>query len=279
MKHKRWVCSKQRETPEAVKKILELPCHDLRHLGAGVRSRSPYSPLQFSHCDFQHYYYLLALPSSWTGSPKALSYPTMSLLGLPAELLIHVIGYLPPSAHLDFALTSRFCAACSRDVLRYHRECAQQYGVISDLSSHTVPSVLRTVISDPMVAWHVRSFESWGMRNSWHDWKEFVIPDAEGRHLDTNAAQHDGTSRDSSFWSTEEYSYFERYLASDICYSATMSHFRSRRDVERGDDTALRVLLAAHCPRLSELSFTDCDEGMSWVRTMGEFRLPLTSPQ
>lgn len=194
----------------------------------------------------------------------------MSLLGLPAELLVHIIGYLPPSAHFDFALTSRFCAACSRDVLRYHRKCAQQYSVISNLSPLTVPSVLRTVISDPIIAWHVRSVESWGTRSSWIEWKEFVTPGAEGDHLDTRVAQQDGTSLDSGFWSSMEYDYFERFLLLDMCNSATEARFWGRRQPERGDDAALRSLLVAHCPRMDGLTFTDCDEELTWVRRIRE---------
>lgn len=97
------------------------------------------------------------------------------LVCLPSELLMHIVTLVDPPSLLDFAFTCKKVARCSIGVLRQHQQAHAQYRVISDLQPSTIPTLLRLVIRDPIVAWHVRSFEIWGSRSTWEDWRRIMM--------------------------------------------------------------------------------------------------------
>ncbi|KAF6842623.1 hypothetical protein CMUS01_02939 [Colletotrichum musicola] len=92
---------------------------------------------------------------------------------LPPELVGRILDQADPADHLNFALACKRLAACSQHALRRHRDAYAKYRLCSDISPETVPTLLRLVMRDPIVAWHVRSFEVWGARRSWASWEQF----------------------------------------------------------------------------------------------------------
>ncbi|KAF6821199.1 hypothetical protein CPLU01_12557, partial [Colletotrichum plurivorum] len=112
-----------------------------------------------------------AVRPRWTSQTPPLQ-SSLSTQLLP-ELVARVLYHADPADHLNFALTCKRLADCSQYALRRHRDAYAKYGLCSDISPETVPALLRLVTRDPIVAWHIRSFEVWGARRSWANWKHF----------------------------------------------------------------------------------------------------------
>src|SRR5690242_1419732 len=95
------------------------------------------------------------------------------ITNLSTELVYHIIDFLSPESHLDFACTCKRIAQCSSKVLERHQEAYSKYRVASDISPATIPTLLRSAFgrADPILVWHVRSLEIWYDRTSWQDWK------------------------------------------------------------------------------------------------------------
>jgi hypothetical protein len=67
---------------------------------------------------------------------------------------------------LDITLVCRRLANCAEGLLRRHRDVYEKYRVASDRDPAAVLTLLRSVFGfgNPILAWHVRSFESWNLR-------------------------------------------------------------------------------------------------------------------
>jgi len=97
---------------------------------------------------------------------------SISLVDLPPELVTRIIEEIHPSTHFDLGVTCKYLWACSREVVRRHRQGhARHYGICyADISPATVPELLRQVIADPITGYYIREFEIWGSRELWEDW-------------------------------------------------------------------------------------------------------------
>ncbi|KAK5121900.1 hypothetical protein LTR85_004472 [Meristemomyces frigidus] len=109
---------------------------------------------------------------------------------------------------------------------------------------------MRTILHDPAVAWHLRTFESWGTRTDFSKWTEY-----EWHDIATDG--HEGGKLDeitSEYWSEAEYEYFEGYFRTglDLPGVDTDPYMGVVRD---GQDKWLKAILLAHCPRLRNLAF------------------------
>ncbi|KAI6844376.1 hypothetical protein KC367_g2336 [Hortaea werneckii] len=175
----------------------------------------------------------------------------MSLLDLPAELVLAIIEHVPPADHYSFARACKWTAACSREILKHHQKCAAEYRVISDILPLTVPRTLRAVITDPIAAFHVRSLEYWGCRVEWTDWQEFV---KGGKSMSPAKASHlEGSWK----WSEDEIAYLDRSVWESMGISWLDEE--GIGSLSSGNDWLLKTALLAQCPRIEKFYVADCD--------------------
>nr|XP_036585238.1 uncharacterized protein CTRU02_04698 [Colletotrichum truncatum]KAF6795135.1 hypothetical protein CTRU02_04698 [Colletotrichum truncatum] len=168
------------------------------------------------------------------------------ITSLPPELLMRIIGFTHPSAHLDLACTCRVMAQCSSDVLRQHQEAHKQR-VVCDRLPSTVPDLLRRIIwagDGAIFAWHVRSFEFWGTRSNWDDWRPYTLEppialDQEVSPLTWSYAEGE----------LEEY----MRLMKDELHMEDDHVAMAKLDLEGGRDGILKLLVIALSPHLRSL--------------------------
>lgn len=185
----------------------------------------------------------MALPSV-----PQLSDGAPSLTTLPSELIVRIIDFTDPSAHLDLAVTCRLLAQCSRDAMRQHQKCQERYGVCSDRMSETVPALLRNVLRDPVIGWHIRWLTFYGAQVEWEDLPEYRL------HRDE---EHDFPN--ASCFTQSEMDEIMDLSHEKLRYSGH-NLVEMRRVLERGDDTSVKVLLMALCPRLRSVAFLQYSE-------------------
>ncbi len=170
------------------------------------------------------------------------------LTNIATELVHHIIDYIPPASHFDFACTCKHLFACSTDILKRHHDAHAKYRVSSDLHPATVPTLLRSAFGygDPVPAWHVQSLEVWYDRKSWEEWKtlDFEIPVHE---LAQSPIAWD-------FTSDEIDDYLERLEQGQGRLVPTRID-EARTQIEDGQDIYLKALLIASCPRLRDVKF------------------------
>ncbi|KAM0499378.1 hypothetical protein ACHAP8_005526 [Fusarium lateritium] len=94
-------------------------------------------------------------------------------LRLPDELIHEIFKLCHVSDHFNLALTCRRLANGGGATLERHRAAYREYGVVTDWKYLTIPSVLQNVITDPYVAWNIRTIEIFGTRYGWEHWGDF----------------------------------------------------------------------------------------------------------
>lgn len=172
-----------------------------------------------------------------------------SILDLPPELITHIIDYTHHSEHFNFASTCRFLHNCSKDVLEAHRKTHKEYHTCSDVLPTTVPNLLRKVLDDPMVAWHVKSLEIYEMRDCWAWWRpcQFVAEKSSSVRGSSEplpyALDQDERARCLEVFREELF-----FTESDL--------EKARIDFEAGNDAPMKALIVALCPRLESLKFS-----------------------
>ncbi|KAH7165334.1 hypothetical protein EDB81DRAFT_778995 [Dactylonectria macrodidyma] len=190
-----------------------------------------------------------------------------SITRLSTELIIHIINYLDLGSHVDFALTCKFIANCSHDVLQRHQDAHLKYKNLSDISPETVPTLLESVLElrDPIPIWHVRSFDIWGTRQSWAHWRPLNL---RGSFDKTVAPLRWDYSEDR----VDTYIGRLRYRMTDDQLE------RARHELRHGHDGFLKMRLISLCPRLRDLKIINCSmrakkslqwlsEAIKWHRT------------
>ncbi|RGP73576.1 hypothetical protein FLONG3_6313 [Fusarium longipes] len=93
---------------------------------------------------------------------------------LPNEVIAEIFQQCHVSDHFNLALTCRRLANGGHATLERHRAAYREYGVVTDWKALTIPSILQKVISDPYVAWNIRTIEIFGTRYGWENWGDFV---------------------------------------------------------------------------------------------------------
>lgn len=188
-----------------------------------------------------------------------------SILKLSTEILFLVIDYIPLDSHFSFASTCTRLATASRHVLQRHRDAYDRFQVGSDLDPATVPLLLRSAfgLSDPIPAWHLRSFEVWRDRAEWADWVTLDLekPPVSRSHCAVSDLQvQPEDARHYLEW-------FRQYGRKDF---EDEHEGVGLEQVEEGSDGLLKVLLFARCPRLRDLKFVTRSHGSSsclyWLR-------------
>lgn len=81
-----------------------------------------------------------------------------SISSLPVELVARIGELTDPFSHIDLACTCSFIAGSLEDVLKRHR-AEYTKKPCSDLDPLTIPRVLRTVIANPIAAYHLRTIQ------------------------------------------------------------------------------------------------------------------------
>jgi len=113
---------------------------------------------------------------------------------------------------------------------------------------------MRTVLSDPEVAWHIRSFESWGSRLSFRDWKGYDLGHDDDSDEGSEPASS-GLLLEDGFWKRSELHYYKDYPVTQM-YAHAGDAKEMMDEVQQGHDKALKAILLAHCPRLRSLACT-----------------------
>lgn len=182
---------------------------------------------------------------------------------LPAETMTHIIGLTDPGSHLNLACTCKFVWKCSQEVLRRHREAHATWSEVTDVEASTVPTLLRLVVTDPIVAWHVRKLEFWGSRYFWTQWRPISFTREESNERGPFGA---GPPLDWGFAKDEIRRYLELMRSVLLLGEDTLES--AWHDIEKGCDGPLKVLLMALCPRLTTLQYVrtwNDDGGTSYV--------------
>lgn len=195
------------------------------------------------------------------------------IANLSIELIYHIIDFIPPESHLDFACTCKKFASYSSKVLKRHQEAYSRYRVASDLSPTTVPTLLRSIFgrADPLLAWHVRTIEVWYERTNWTEWKELRFDQVlheDDMDVDCTAWQ----------WQDDE---LDEYLEDlegqfDGLVEGGEDEIRmeARQQFEDGRDGILKMLLIAYCPRLRSVKFVTHDDHekstLGWLKKLIE---------
>ncbi|PSN68730.1 hypothetical protein BS50DRAFT_675062 [Corynespora cassiicola Philippines] len=172
-----------------------------------------------------------------------------SIVALPTELLCLIIEELPFISHFDFACTCKRIHAASQYHLGRHQKAYRKFRTASDLDPATVPLLLRSAFGkgDPMLAWHVRSFEIWRDRTTWGEWEtlSLVTPleaDSDCGPSKLRVAPEDGSD------------YLEWYTK-PLDGELDDNFEEGLEQMDDGHDGLLKALLFAKLPHLQDLKF------------------------
>jgi hypothetical protein len=78
---------------------------------------------------------------------------------LAPELVLRIFDFVEPPALVPLACSCMFLEACSRDLLRKHRDASARFRLVTDVEPRSITDILRKVIIDPGFAWHIRDLE------------------------------------------------------------------------------------------------------------------------
>lgn len=181
------------------------------------------------------------------------------LTSLPTELVLRVTDFIEPPSQVSLACASRYLASCCHRLFSRRRAAHEKYGVSSDLDPSTVPHLLRSALgfADPIDAWSVRSFELWGTRDSWNDWRPFNL------RAGVPYTVQDGEPLRWSFLREETEAMVDVFKE-----EMTEEEQKSARDeLHEGKDGFLKAVLLTLLPRLVDVKIVSgaSDESLSWL--------------
>lgn len=184
---------------------------------------------------------------------------TPGLASLPPELILRILDLADPLTQVSLACTSKYIAGCCHRQFLRLRAAYQKYGVSSDIDPATVPHLIRSALgyADPIDAWSVRSFELWGRRNSWDDWRPFKLPPS------WHYTVQDGEPLRWSFLDGETEALvgvFKDQMSEEEQRSA-------ENELRQGKDGFLKAMLLALLPRLLDVKIVSgaCNKSLSWL--------------
>ncbi|PPJ60571.1 hypothetical protein CBER1_08151 [Cercospora berteroae] len=202
-----------------------------------------------------------------------------ALTSLPVELIVHIADINGPASHAGLAFTCRYLAEAVQDLLKRH-QAAYRDRQCSDIDPGTIPRVLKSVLNDSIAAYHVRAIRIWCTRMRWEHWRPVQLAEAEeGGDQSPSDSESDDEQlftpwtfarrmeRRRDFFTREE-PLQPSLSTSDIeQYLSAMAHYlpdfgedsplreEARKELARGNDGFLKILLALSCPRLDALYF------------------------
>lgn len=181
------------------------------------------------------------------------------LSSLAPELILRIAALAEPRSQVALACAARYFSDCCDHQFRRHRAAHGKYRVSSDLDPSTVPHLVRSALghADPLDAWHVRSFELWGTRESWDEWRPFNVEAST-----PSSTLQDGEPLPWSFLGgeTEE--------LTGLFTEMPEEHRASAQDELRdGKDGFLKAALLALLPRLVEVRIVSgaSEASLSWL--------------
>ena len=206
----------------------------------------------------------------------------LHLLLLPEELLCKISGFVHPQTVIDWACTCNVLSRCSSQALKTHKQLETEFRVIHDRNPITIPSLLRSSLSEPEILWYPRSLDIWDLRESFEEWRSPVLNHFSGE----SEENHDYSHLNTTFYTDEELQRY-RSLLSNLLHLKEPLVNKWMQRLQSGSDEPQKVLLMAMSPRLKKATFVEYD---SWqlVDKSHPFRLlgsalralaPLPSPQ
>ncbi|KAF2433075.1 hypothetical protein EJ08DRAFT_694741 [Tothia fuscella] len=207
------------------------------------------------------------------------------LLSLPNELIITISSYVSPDDIVNLSVACKQLHACTIDTLKLHREYHEKYRVCHDRQPLNIPTLLRTVLSDPLVAWHVRALESWGVRPEWKDWRSWSLShgyhnvnshrddeptDEEYKNWPEPYEDHSGL--DETFFSSDELVQYEKTMRDQYCLQDVEVEEWMKR-MKAGNDEPLRTMLISCAPWIQKAMFVAYP---SWDGIVLQEKHPLT---
>lgn len=151
-----------------------------------------------------------------------------------------------PLDMVNLACTCKGLAHLTDAALRRHRDAYAKFRYTSDRNPHTIITLVRRLVlrRDSLVARHFRSFDVWGARLSWSEWRHFDV-DEHGVKLASEEAHVDRlTPRE-----------VEQVLETAKTLFDKSELIAAREEVETGGDGFLKMLIIASAPRLESLKF------------------------
>jgi hypothetical protein len=157
------------------------------------------------------------------------------LLSLANELVLNIATFLPPDDLLIFSLTCKRISCLIAKALEIQKQYHSSYRLIHDRQPLTIPFLLRTVIPNEKAAWHLRVFESWGIRPRWKEWTSWKFRyGITGVHSDQPTMEEmknwpeqyeDHSDMDESFFNVEEYKMFEKVMQEVYCFNVSETEY------------------------------------------------------
>ena len=205
-----------------------------------------------------------------------------NLLSLPTELLLKVVDSTHPGSLVSFAVTNRKIYAVSFPALQTHRGRRSTLRVVHDRNPINVPSVLRSIISEPSLAWYIRHLEIWELRQNFSMWTSstFVTGNRffdEENFRDWPEKHYNYSHLDLSYYDEDELQQIRNHLLHTLHLSDARVQLWMTR-LESGCDEPLKVLLMALSSRLNKVTFVQYSSGRTlWIPDEHPLRLLSTS--
>ena len=185
------------------------------------------------------------------------------LLSLPEELFCKISDFIHPQTVVDWACTCKVLSRCSLHALQTHRKHQSELRVVHDRNPMTIPSLLRSSLSQPEILWYLRSLDIWELREKFQEWKSPIFTDVNP-YADSNwgspeflnwpEEHHDCSHVDASLYTDEQLKRYRSILSDLLCIKDPLVDKWMQR-LQCGSDEILKVLLIALSPRLNKVTF------------------------
>ena len=129
--------------------------------------------------------------------------------------------------------------------------------MIHDRNPITIPSLLRSSLSEPEILCYSRSLEIWDLRESFEEWKSPIF---DWDPSDWSEESHDYSHLDNTFYSDEELQSY-RSLLSNLLHLKEPLVNKWMERLRSGSEEPQKMLLMAMSPRLNKAVFVEYD---SW---------------
>lgn len=181
---------------------------------------------------------------------------------LPEELLCKISGFVHPQTVINWACACAVLSRCSSQALKTHKQRETELRVIHDRNPITIPSLLRSSLSEPEILWYPRSLDIWDLRESFEEWKSPVF----NHYSDWSEESHDYSHLNTTFYSDEELQCY-RSLLSNLLHLKEPLVNKWMERLQSGNDEPQKVLLMAMSPRLNKAIFVEYDSWQSGDRS------------
>ncbi|KAH8168501.1 hypothetical protein LIA77_11765 [Sarocladium implicatum] len=173
---------------------------------------------------------------------------TLPIASLSVEIFASILDVVEsPRDMVSLACTCSTLAHLTRGALRRHRETFENFRYASDRDPSAIISLVRHLVlrRDPVVGKYFRSFDVWGARLSWDEWRHFEVSE-QGVKL------REGESLTADQFSPGEHRQLLE-VAQNILGDEELRD--AREELQNGGDGLLKMLIIASAPRLESLTF------------------------